>query len=986
MKGRTALFAAALCLALLLAACGAGDGGDPTTVSGSADETEAFPAYTGETDAVFAAELAGYVVVRPETAGDDEVRAGIEIRDGLKPIASLTLTTDWVKRGEEVPVGTKEILVGNTNRPESVRLYETLRMGDFAVGREGDRIVIVGGSEASTRTAVAFFLRNFTDAENGRLLLPRDTYVYATAYAVDSFLLNGVPVSEYTVCSKYMSDRFADTLAAELADALTEATGRVVTYSEWPKGEKRIEFVTDAAAGDDAVVETDGERICVRAADASGLTYAYAFFRTEVLGMDGLTGTGNTLDVRITEPLRCDLRAVAAREPRQLFVSPDGSDEGDGSAARPYRTIETALARLQKDRKLCPDEIVLADGDYYLTDQIRIDAAAGSHLTIRAQNPGRVRLIGGISVDMAQCLPVTDPAILERVIDKNAAGKLMMLDVSGLGIELSGMRDADQTAFYVGEQALTPARWPNSGYLRCGSVLSPKTSDPDKYTRFISSDASDRARLWSEEGRKDLYVLSYLYAVWRSDVLKVTDIDVQSRTVTVDTTDAAHEGFRFFFFNILEELDAPGECWVDREKEILYFYPPKGGSDDIFIATLAKSMILVDGCADLTLKGLSFRYTRCCAVEAKDADGLTIADCTVLHTSEYGLRLNGERITVDGCEIADTASGGIVISGGDRTALRSGESEICNCVIHDINRSLITYRPGVYAASVGLVIRNNEFCGSVHEMIAVSTNNVLITHNEFHDCVTESADMGVIYFGRDPSLMGTEICYNYFHDNGNDYGTSDLGQWCIYVDDGNAGAHIHHNLFYKPSDYSAVRFHAAQFSLVEYNIFAETTDGVHNQQWSGNSPYEWLEYIYDLVPTRRNEIQPRIKASGMESERWRTYYEGTIWEPLFELINPDVRQKITQLYESGTKAQRAEYMSSLYALAGNVVADNVYVDLTRGLVVRDTLEQENNVRLEKADFVAYGTDFALTEAALAKVREVIPAFEDFPMADVGPQG
>ena len=31
---------------------------------------------------------------------------------------------------------------------------------------------------------------------------------------------------------------------------------------------------------------------------------------------------------------------------------------------------------------------------------------------------------------------------------------------------------------------------------------------------------------------------------------------------------------RFYAYNLLEELDAPGEWYLDRQKGLLYFYPP----------------------------------------------------------------------------------------------------------------------------------------------------------------------------------------------------------------------------------------------------------------------------------------------------------------------------------------------------------------------------------------------------------------------------
>ena len=75
-------------------------------------------------------------------------------------------------------------------------------------------------------------------------------------------------------------------------------------------------------------------------------------------------------------------------------------------------------------------------------------------------------------------------------------------------------------------------------------------------------------------------------------------------------------------------------------------------------------------------------------------------------------------------------------SGGDRVQLISGENEIRNCVIHDINRSRASYKPSVKADSIGLVIQNNTFYNSIHQMIAINNNNVKIAYNEFYNCTS----------------------------------------------------------------------------------------------------------------------------------------------------------------------------------------------------------------------------------------------------------
>lgn len=991
-----------LCAALMLMFCMLLFVGCSRTES---EETDSGPVFTGEKTVISNDVLAGYSIVRSDNASDSGIQAAIELRDGLKNVLDLNLTTDWVKRGEDVPAGRSEILVGQTNRPESIALQETLRHQDFAIAHTDHRIVIVGGSDLATQTAVAFFLENFVDTESGQISVPVQPFIYQSKYEVETMTINDISIAEYSVYGEQINNNnSAADSALRLSDTLTRLTGYRVAYKTTLGEGKHIRFSYDDSAADTVSVFMDGEDLCITASDDDGMIYAYAYLCQEILGLNRITGTGNELDIRIAEKKTFDLNTIAASETYSIYVSPHGTDTGDGSAENPFGTLGAALDAVGNNRKLQPMEIILTDGDYYITESVHMDKTnSGTRyapLVIRAQNNGKVRLIGGVKVDPSQCQSVTDPAILERVPDETAARKLMMLDISTLTENIPDMQDTTPLEIFFDSTALTRSRFPNKddgdGYLRSEKILA--ASEENYQTEpatFTYTDDIDRALRWSEESMNDLYILSYLGFDWYSDLLRVTAIDPVNRTVTTEIggTYLPKEGNRFFFLNLLEEIDQPGESYIDRQNGLVYYYPYESTAKEIFVSTLNESMIDLNGCTNVVLEGLSFAYSRKHPLTATAVDTLTISDCDVSCIADNAMELDGYRITVDGCEISNTWSGGIYMTGGDRVNLISGENVIKNCVIHDVNRSRINYKPGVKAASTGLVVENNVFYNAIHEMIAVSDNNVRIAYNEIYNCVTDCSDMGAIYFGRDPSQLGIEICYNYFHDIGNAYGG--FGQQAIFMDDGCAGAHVHHNLFYKATtDTYAVKFHSTQYAVVEHNIFAEAPSAVYNGAWTymDGKQYYWLGWMYDLIPERQHSIQNRIAASGMDSDLWRAYYKDTQWMPLFDLIHDDVRQKIQSAHENGVESElNIALLESMAPLASNIVANNVFLNIDSydeigtmwsGGIVTD----KNNVPLTEDAFVDYGTDFTLTESALAAIRETIPDFENFPMDKIGPGG
>ena len=85
----------------------------------------------------------------------------------------------------------------------------------------------------------------------------------------------------------------------------------------------------------------------------------------------------------------------------------------------------------------------------------------------------------------------------------------------------------------------------------------------------------DRPKRWLQEN--DVWVHGYWFWDWADERQKVASIDTEKRMITV-VPPFHHYGYRngqwFYGLNLLAELDAPGEWYLDREKGVLYFWPP----------------------------------------------------------------------------------------------------------------------------------------------------------------------------------------------------------------------------------------------------------------------------------------------------------------------------------------------------------------------------------------------------------------------------
>ena len=107
-----------------------------------------------------------YTVVRPDGAST-EIRttavrlcAAIKEKTGLKEVP---ISDDYVNRNDPVPTDTLEILVGRTNRAESVDAHAQLGENQYIISFTNTRGVIIGYDDAATAEAVTYFINNILE-------------------------------------------------------------------------------------------------------------------------------------------------------------------------------------------------------------------------------------------------------------------------------------------------------------------------------------------------------------------------------------------------------------------------------------------------------------------------------------------------------------------------------------------------------------------------------------------------------------------------------------------------------------------------------------------------------------------------------------------------------------------------------------------------------------------------------------------------------
>ncbi len=213
----------------LLSACGSSNGDTSSADNATNGQNGIF----STADVVFLDNgESRYTIVRPEDNTDVTSVSSVifkSIKDKLNVSVKNTMDTS---DGSDA----YEILIGNTNRPESAQALEWLKQNlggryeDYIICTIGKKIVITGMSAVAIETAGRYFVDNFVKAEG---IKGGIKYTYATKGNFENMTLNGHNIGEFSFVRPHFNSSYLSQVEMEkLSASILNITGFGVTIEE----------------------------------------------------------------------------------------------------------------------------------------------------------------------------------------------------------------------------------------------------------------------------------------------------------------------------------------------------------------------------------------------------------------------------------------------------------------------------------------------------------------------------------------------------------------------------------------------------------------------------------------------------------------------------------------------------------------------------------------------------------------------------------
>lgn len=502
----------------------------------------------------------------------------------------------------------------------------------------------------------------------------------------------------------------------------------------------------------------------------------------------------------------------------ELYVAPDGSDSGKGTIDDPLATLEGAKNKVKSVKKDgISVTVYFRGGTYRFNNAVTFgESDSGSDtssVVYKNYNNETPIFSGALNIKTEDFNPVDSDT--EKRLPNSSKGKVGYVDLKKKGIShlteynpvspdydsLFEVYDSN-VEFYFNDKAQNLARWPN-GIDTWRRIKTAETM----YDMIAGTDG--RINRWKNV--KSAVIEGYPRFDWAYSRVPIKNIDCENDRISVSNTSFNNGNYfatngKWAISNLLEELDIPGEYYLDYKSLRLYYYPPYSTENvNMELAVNENNMIQFKNAKYISFEGITFEKNRNTVVTIDNSDNIKFLSCVFRQIALKGISSKKcENILVDGCDFVSLGSSAVDINewypeninynDNDLVTRKLQNNTIDNCYFYDLATQGRTYLGATKISGCGNSIINSTIHNCKSGIIYFTGTDHKMNGNEVYNVLNSARDQGAVYSGRSVVFRGNEIANNHFHDI---HTTSDGEGFvsAIYADDSLSGLNIHHNLF-----------------------------------------------------------------------------------------------------------------------------------------------------------------------------------------------
>ena len=526
-----------------------------------------------------------------------------------------------------------------------------------------------------------------------------------------------------------------------------------------------------------------------------------------------------------------------------IVVAPYGNDRNAGTPDAPVATLERAkelVKTIDSDEKIT---VWFREGTYFIEDTVNFTAEDKADVLYRSYPDEKVEFSGAKAY--SDWTETTINGVNAFVTDA----------------EINSDSDYFRSLF-KGNKRLSRSNYPKEGTFKIADPLTSEAIIPERDASFFThsvafmvhtSDVLD----FANPTDIDVKIMHF----WCEDLLPVLSVDAATGRVETEKASAmtVRVDDNYIFENVKEALSLPGEWYLDRTEEKLYYIPEEGDTVDntTLYAGMTEQLITFTNAENIAFQGIDFINTDPAshplyknirygtdhpqaafevpaAILVSASEGIDFTDCLFENISYTAVKFENaaENCNITSCKFNEIGANAIFIH-GDFVVPASTE----NINVKDCH---ISYYGRIYNNAIGILLTNaidcelsnNEIHDGWYTGVSVGwswgyadnpTNNIQIKDNLIYNIGNGwLSDMGGIYtLGVQPD---TVISGNIIYNVGCDEGAYGYGGWGIYLDEGSSYMTVENNLVY---DCSSQTFHQhyGKENIVRNNIFAFGGEG-----------------------------------------------------------------------------------------------------------------------------------------------------------------